>query len=95
MGHTMVRGPGYLLVYGGYSLVHGLLNDLLSFNLSTNTWSHVEVNQVPSRVPGGRFLHSAVLFAVSKFNRNFQYKESRFYYQLPINQCNVGQLWFT
>lgn len=65
MGHTMVHSPGYLLVYAGYSLIHGMLGDILSFNLSANAWSHVEVNQVPGRVPSSRYLHSAVFHVVS------------------------------
>lgn len=65
MGHTMVHGPGFLLVYAGYSLAHGFLSDLLRFNLSTNTWTHIEVNQMPSQVPAARFLHSAVFSGVN------------------------------
>ena len=68
MGHTMVHVPGYLLVYAGYSLAHGFLSDLLSFNLSTDTWTHIEVNQVPSQVPAARFLHSAVFYGVNNYN---------------------------
>ncbi|KAJ7326013.1 Multiple epidermal growth factor-like domains protein 8 [Desmophyllum pertusum] len=61
MGHTMVHTPGVLLVYAGYSLTYGLLNDLQSYNLSSNTWSLVEVNQLKSSLPSARYLHSAVL----------------------------------
>ena len=65
MGHTMVHGPGVLLVYAGYSLAYGLLNDLQSYNLSTNTWSLVEVNQLESSIPSARYLQSAVFYNVS------------------------------
>ncbi|XP_078380393.1 multiple epidermal growth factor-like domains protein 8 isoform X1 [Oculina patagonica] len=60
MGHTMVHGPGVLLVFAGYSFTYGLLDDLQSFNLSSNTWSLVEVNQLESSIPSVRYLHSAV-----------------------------------
>ena len=66
MGHTMVHTPGVLLVYAGYSLTYGLLNDLQSYNLSSNTWSLVEVNQLKSSLPSARYLHSAMLHTVSK-----------------------------
>ena len=65
MGHSMVHGPGVLLAYAGYSLSHGLLNDLQRFNLSSNTWSLVEVNQLESSIPSARYLHSAVFYIVS------------------------------
>ena len=65
MGHTMVHGPGVLLVYAGYSLTYGLLDDLQSFNLSSSTWSLVEVNQLESSIPTARYLHSAVFYIVS------------------------------
>ena len=65
MGHSMVHGPGVLLAYAGYSLGHGLLNDLQRFNLSSNTWSLVEVNQLESSIPSARYLHSAVFYIVS------------------------------
>lgn len=61
----MVHGPGVLLVYAGYSVTYGLLDDLQSFNLSSNTWSHVEVNQLESSTPSARYLHSAVFHIVS------------------------------
>jgi len=65
MGHTMVHVPGVLLAYAGYSLTHGLLNDLQSFNLSSSTWSLVEVNQLEGRIPSARYLHSTVFYIVS------------------------------
>ena len=61
----MVHGPGYLLVYAGYSILHGLLDDLLSFNLSSNVWSPVEANQLPGSIPSARYLHSAAFYMVS------------------------------
>ncbi|XP_066023971.1 multiple epidermal growth factor-like domains protein 8 [Pocillopora verrucosa] len=60
MGHTMVHGPGVLLVYAGYSFTYGLLDDLYSYNLTSNTWSLMEVNRVNVTVPPSRYLHSAV-----------------------------------
>ncbi|XP_022797777.1 multiple epidermal growth factor-like domains protein 8 [Stylophora pistillata] len=60
MGHTMVHGPGVLLVYAGYSFTYGLLDDLYSYNLTSNTWSIVEVNRIDATVPSARYLHSAV-----------------------------------
>ena len=65
MGHTIVQSSGHLLVFGGYSLVRGLMNDILSFNLTTHMWSHVSVNQAPETIPAARFLHSAVFYKVS------------------------------
>ena len=61
----MVHGPGVLLVHAGYSLTYGLLDDLYSYNLTSNTWSLVEVNQVEMTVPSARYLHSAVFHTVS------------------------------
>ena len=65
MGHTMVHGPGALLVYAGYSFTYGLLDDLYSYNLTSNTWSLMEVNRVNVTVPPARYLHSAVFHTVS------------------------------
>ena len=65
MGHTMVHGPGVLLVYAGYSFTYGILDDLQSFDLGANTWSHVEINQLESSIPSARYLHSAVFHTVS------------------------------
>ena len=64
MGHTIVQTSGRLLVFGGYSLVRGLMNDVFSFNLTTHMWSHVSVNQTPETIPVARFLHSAVFYKV-------------------------------
>ena len=61
----MVHGPGYLLVFAGYSTSYGLLDDILSFNITSNTWSVIEINQLPSNVPSARYLHSAVFHGVS------------------------------
>lgn len=62
MGHTIVQTSGRLLVFGGYSLVRRLMNDVFSFNLTTHMWSHVSVNQTPETIPVARFLHSAVFY---------------------------------
>ena len=67
LGHSMVHGPGYLLVFAGYSTSRGLLDDILSFNITSNTWSVIEVNQLPSDVPSARYLHSAVFHGVSNW----------------------------
>lgn len=84
MGHTMIHGPGVLLAYAGYSITHGLLNDLQSFNLSSNTWSLVEVNQLESSIPSARYLHSAVFYIVSikhlflaKFSGDFNFEREK------------------
>ena len=65
LGHSMVHGPGYLLVFAGYSTSYGLLDDILSFNITSNAWSVIEINQLPSNVPSARYLHSAVFHGVS------------------------------
>ena len=67
----MVHGPGVLLAFAGYSLTRGVLNDLQSFNLSSNTWSLVEVNQLESSIPSARYLHTAVFYIVSISNNNW------------------------
>ncbi|XP_074634355.1 multiple epidermal growth factor-like domains protein 8 isoform X4 [Acropora palmata] len=62
MGHTMVEAPGSLIVFGGYSLAHGLLSDILSFNLTTSVWSCLTPDQGLGSLPTARFLHSAVFY---------------------------------
>ena len=70
MGHTMVEAHGNLIVFGGYSLSHGLLSDILSFNLTTSVWSCLIPDQGLGSLPTARFLHSAVFYKVSNFAFN-------------------------
>lgn len=65
MGHSMVEAPGSLIVFGGYSLAHGLLGDILSFNLTTGVWSCLIPDQGLGSLPMARFLHSAVFYKVN------------------------------
>ncbi|XP_063423029.1 multiple epidermal growth factor-like domains protein 8 [Mytilus trossulus] len=58
-GHTLVAcGTDSMYMFGGYSLRHGLLNDVWMFNLTTNKWTQI----VPftTTEPTGRYYHTAV-----------------------------------
>ncbi|XP_058820306.1 multiple epidermal growth factor-like domains protein 8 [Topomyia yanbarensis] len=60
-GHSLVADRrGSLWMFGGYSLSHGVLNDIRQFDTKNNTWMQVTVDSSPEdRMPQGRYFHAA------------------------------------
>jgi hypothetical protein len=67
VAHTMVFHSNSLWIYGGYSLVLGVLNDVMKYDVIGKTWSHVTTNQVAVLLPLARYFHCAVIYQV-RFN---------------------------
>lgn len=58
-GHTLVYcGSDSLYMFGGYSLRHGLLNDMWKYNMTTSMWTVIVA--VTTTEPKGRYYHTAV-----------------------------------
>ena len=64
MAHTMVAGPSATYIFGGFSLAYGPLNDVWKVDVNKGFWEKMNINQVPSSVPFGRYYHSAVFYQV-------------------------------
>lgn len=59
MGHTLVScGGRALYMFGGYSLSHGILNDIWEYNLDTQRWTQL-IPQTEEQ-PAPRYFHAAV-----------------------------------
>lgn len=60
-GHSLVTDRrGSLWMFGGYSLSHGLLNDIRLFDTKNNTWIPVTVDSTRGvSMPQGRYFHAA------------------------------------
>lgn len=63
-GHSLVADRRGLWMFGGYSLIHGPLNDIRLFDTKNNTWTPVTVESTSESLtaesmPRGRYFHAA------------------------------------
>ncbi|KAL5012356.1 hypothetical protein ScPMuIL_010907 [Solemya velum] len=56
-GHTLTACGESLFMFGGYSLEHGLLNDLWQYNITSSHWH--KVTPITNDEPAGTYHHAA------------------------------------
>ncbi|GAB6023337.1 hypothetical protein CHUAL_008138 [Chamberlinius hualienensis] len=68
MGHSMIADlEGSLWIYGGWSIFKGVLDDVIQFNISTNTWQKDnKALTVGNHMPTRRYFHAATYVSSQK-----------------------------